>query len=144
IEVPAAIIDTLPPPPMVEVPSSNTTKITVRLSVKSGWMNAFNHRSPTDVEQSCMSWHRLGTTNENAGRCSGLKSVSGCTYPSWPGKYRNGTCFFANRGDVGKPSAYALQEMPACDSCEPIVGPRCTQSVQSFVTPWVEPETSAR
>ena len=53
-------------------------------------------------------------------------------------------CFFAKRGDEGKPSAYAAQLRPARVSDVPIDVPRARQSVQSSVMPCVDPETSAR
>ena len=54
---------------MTEVrPARYVVLATIRLTT------AFSHASPVATEQSCVSWHRFGVTNENAGKCPAARS----------------------------------------------------------------------
>jgi hypothetical protein len=57
-------------------------------------------------------------------------------------KYRNRTCVVANRGEGGSRGGRSPAPVHA-ESWVPTVGPDCGQSVQSLVTPCVEPEIKA-
>src|SRR6476620_6832833 len=119
----------LPPPPSSssKVTMSRLLCVLAHCAYASRWVCI--HVSPVEIEQSCMSLHRFGTTHDTVG--SWVKSVGNALTGWLDGagtllRLTHGLCLRAYWPDVhtvdpadGRSSEYPVKESPAAISCAP-------------------------